>query len=327
MEYRKLGKTGFKVSALGFGASSLGGVFKPVEEEAAIRTVHAALDLGINFIDTAPFYGLTRSEVVLGKALKTVGRDRYVLATKVGRYGHRMEDFDFSAERVTRSVDESLQRLGCGHIDIIQVHDLEFGDITQILEETLPALRRVQKSGKVRFVGITALPLNHLVRVLEKAEADTLQSYCHYVLNDTSLMRVVGEFEKRDMGIISSAPLAMGLLTEQGPPKWHPAPKVLREAVAKASAYCREKGGDLSRLALQFSCANPRLHTCVVSTSNPDRIRKNVRTLEEPMDETLLAGVREILKPVDGVTWVQGRHENNDPEVVAAELAEKSAGK
>ena len=110
MEYRVLGKTGLKVSALGFGASSLGGgVFRAVEESEAIRAVHTALDLGINIIDVSPFYGYTRAETVLGKALQGIPRDRYYLTTKVGRYGDA--EFDFSAKRVTASIDESLSRM------------------------------------------------------------------------------------------------------------------------------------------------------------------------------------------------------------------------
>src|SRR5689334_11050355 len=106
MEYRELGKTGLKVSALGFGASSLGGVFRPITETDAIRTVNVALDGGINFIDVAPYYGLTKAETMLGKALRDISRDRYFLSTKVGRYGSEPKDFDFSAARVTRSIDE-----------------------------------------------------------------------------------------------------------------------------------------------------------------------------------------------------------------------------
>ena len=109
MKYRVLGKTGLKVSALSLAATSLGGgVFRDVEESEAIRTVHVALDLGINLIVVSPFYGITRAETVLGKALRGIPRDRDYLATKVGRYGD--QEFDFSANRVTASVDESLSR-------------------------------------------------------------------------------------------------------------------------------------------------------------------------------------------------------------------------
>src|ERR1700694_798461 len=100
MEYRILGKTGLKVSALSFGASSLGGVFKPVDESVAIRSVQTALALGINYIDVAPFYGLTKAETVLGKALRDIPRDTYSLATKIGRFGQA--EFDFSAARTYR---------------------------------------------------------------------------------------------------------------------------------------------------------------------------------------------------------------------------------
>src|ERR1700677_4166695 len=129
MEQRALGSTGLKISALSFGASSLGGVFRDITEAEAIRAVHVSIVMGINFIDVSPFYGLTKAETILGKALKSVPRDKYVLATKAGRYGHEPRDFDFSAERVTKSVDESLRRLGVGYIDIIHAHDIEFGNL------------------------------------------------------------------------------------------------------------------------------------------------------------------------------------------------------
>src|SRR6266571_5457070 len=148
MEYRKLGKTGWEVSVLGYGASPLGGVFGKISDQEGIRAVHTAVDLGINFIDVSPYYGLTKAETVLGKALATLPRDRYILATKVGRYG--ADDFDFSAARVTSSVDESLRRLQVEHIDLIQCHDIEFGSLDQIVHETLPALRKVREQGKVR---------------------------------------------------------------------------------------------------------------------------------------------------------------------------------
>jgi aryl-alcohol dehydrogenase-like predicted oxidoreductase len=184
MEYRTLGKTGLRVSALSFGASSLAGVFRPVAESEAIRSVHTALDLGINYIDVAPYYGLTKAETVLGKALDGVARDRYYLATKIGRYG--LAEFDFSAERTVRSVDESLQRMGVDYLDVIQVHDFEYDDPERVVQETIPALRRIRERGKVRFVGITGYPLKGFRTVLDQTEVDTILSYNHYSLNDTT---------------------------------------------------------------------------------------------------------------------------------------------
>jgi aryl-alcohol dehydrogenase-like predicted oxidoreductase len=309
MDYHQLGQTGLKVSVLSYGASSLGGVFHEIDEDEGIKTVHAALDLGINFIDVSPYYGLTKAETVLGKALKGIPRDRYYLATKVGRYGR--DQFDFSAERVAASVDESLARLGVDAIDLIQCHDIEFGSLDQIVEETLPALRKIQAQGKVRFVGITGLPLKVFARVLERAELDTILSYCHYELNDTSLAELIPVLQAKHIGIISASPLGMGLLTERGAPEWHPAPAEIKEACAQAAAYCRRQGVDIAQLAIQFSLSNPDIATTLVSTANPQNIIKNVEWLETPLDQALLAQVQAILAPIKNQTWPSGRLENN----------------
>ena len=228
MEYRTLGKTGLKVSALSFGASSLGGVFKPVDESVAIRTVHTALESGINFIDVSPFYGYTKAEEVLGKALKGVPRDRYFLATKVGRYGDA--EFDFSAKRSAASIDESLQRLGIDYVDIIQSHDNEYGVLNQVVNETIPALRQIQKQGKARFVGITGYPLKIFDTILSSTEVDTILSYNHYSLNDTTLAGLLPWLREKGVGIINASPVSQGLLTNHELPAWHPAPEDVRKA-------------------------------------------------------------------------------------------------
>ncbi len=312
MEYRVLGKTGLKVSVLSYGASSLGSVFRRVTEADGIRAVHAALDLGINFIDVSPFYGLTVAETVLGKALKGVPRDKYFLATKVGRYGYKMEDFDFSARRVTASVDESLARLGVDVIDVIQCHDIEFGSLDQIVEETIPALRRLQEQGKVRFVGITGLPLKIFTYVADRAEIDTILSYCRYELNDTGLADLAPYLQAKNIGIINASPLGMGLLTQKGGPDWHPAANKIKQACAQAAEYCAGHGVDIAQLAIQFSLANPDFATTLVGTASAENIEHNIKWLETPIDQELLAGVLKILQPIHNQTWPSGRPENND---------------
>lgn len=293
-----------RVSALSLGGSQLGGGFGPVPQVDADRTVRTAFDLGINYVDTSPYYGLTEAERVLGEALRGIPRDRYFLATKVGRYGDA--EFDFSAARVVRSVDESLARLGLEYVDLIQCHDIEFGSAEQIVEETIPALRKVQRQGKVRFVGITGLPLAVLRAVGERIEVDCVLSYCHYCLNDTSLTEILPFLEARGVGIINAAPLSMGLLTGKRLPQWHPAPAVLREACRRAYEFCEERGASLPRVALQFSLANPAVHTTVVGTANPEEVRRNVEWASQPPDEELLAGIRGILTPVMNLTWPSG---------------------
>lgn len=311
MEYRSLGRTGLKVSALSFGGSSLGSVFRPVEEAEGIRAVCAAVDHGVNFIDTSPCYGVTVAETVLGKALARIPRHRYYLATKAGRYGYKPGDNDFSARRVTEGVDASLRRLNVDYVDLIQAHDIEFGELDQIIEETIPALRKVQQQGKARFVGITGLPFKAFRYVMDRADVDVIQSYCHYCLNDTSLLDMLPSLQSRNVGVISSAPLAMRLLTLDGPPSWHPAPADVRAACMAAARHCQSKGADVARLALQFAVANPDVHTVVVGSASAERMMENIRHAEAPMDEALLNEVRQILRPAMNKTWTQGRPENN----------------
>ena len=308
MDYRKLGNTGLDVSVLSYGASPLGSVFRNVDESVGIETVHSAIDLGINFIDVSPYYGLTLAETVLGKALKELPRDAYYLATKVGRYGDA--EFDFSAERITKSVDESLARLNVDYIDVIQCHDIEFGSLDQVVNETLSALEKVREQGKVGFIGITGLPLNAFRYVIDRGEVDTILSYCHYSLNDTSLLDLIPYLQNKGVGIISASPLSMRLLTEHGPPDWHPAPKDIQEVCAKAADHCKQKGVDIAQLAVQFALANKDIATTLVGTANPENLKKNVEWASMALDEGLLAEVQEILLPIHNKTWPSGLVEN-----------------
>lgn len=311
MLYRSLGATGLKLSVLGFGSSPLGGVFASIDEEEGKRAVRAALDLGVNFFDASPFYGMTRAEKVLGDALADVPRDCYLLATKVGRYGNDPRDFDFSARRIRSSIDESLRRLRVEYVDIVQCHDIEFGDLNQIVEEAIPALRREVEAGKVRYIGITGLPLRIFPAIIERAPVDTALSYCHYALNDTSLEQLIPYLRQHKIGVINAAPLSMGLLTDGGVPAWHPAPAEVRGCCARAAAHCRERGIDIAQLAIQFAVANPAIETTLVGISSAEEIARNVRWACERPDPAVLAEVLEILAPIHNRTWPSGRPENN----------------
>jgi L-galactose dehydrogenase len=308
MRYRRLGKTGLEVSILGFGGSPLGGVFGEVDADECVRTVHEALDAGINYFDVAPFYGLTRAESMLGLCLAGVPRERFLLSTKVGRYGQA--DFDFSAARVTRGVEESLERLGVETIDLLVCHDIEYGSLDQIVEETLPALRKIQETGKVRFLGISGLPLQVFRTVSARTELDFILSYCHYSLNDTSLESLLPMLRERGVGVINASALGMGLLTDRPLPDWHPAPLEMRAAASAALAYCREHGVDLAQIGLQFALDNPEIATTFVGITDRATLTRNLAALESPLDPEILRNVQEILSPIHNLTWPSGRPEN-----------------
>jgi L-galactose dehydrogenase len=301
MIYRTLGKTGLSVSILGFGGSPLGSVFRPIDPAEAVRTVRASIDEGINFFDTSPFYGLTAAETVLGKALDGVRRDRFYLATKVGRYNER--EFDFSAERVTRSVDESLKRLRVEYVDLIQCHDIEYTKLDQIVDETLPALRKLQANGKARFIGITAYPLKVFEYVLSRTAVDCVLTYCHYSLNNTSLRRLLPLLVRNGTGIINAAALSMGLLTDQGPPAWHPAPLEIKLTCKQAAEFCRTRGKNIAELALEFALMQPEICTTLVGMATVDELKHNLKALVTLPDTALVREVQQMLAPIRNKTW------------------------
>ncbi len=312
MEYREIGKTGMKVSALSFGASSLGGVFHNIDEGRAVDAVYTAIDCGMNFIDVSPYYGHYKAETVLGKALKNIDRSKYYLSTKVGRYGKDGKNtWDYSAKRVTDSVYESMERLNIDHIDLINVHDIEFADrfysLDMIVEETLPALVELKQKGVVSHVGITDLQLPNIKYVIDHVAPGTVESvlcFCHYCLNDDAIADYLDYFEERGIGVINASPLSMGLLSQRGVPDWHPAPKPLVEVCKRAAEYCNEVGYPIEKLAMQYSVGNPRVTTTLFSSANPDNVRKNVQWVEEcEAPAEIVSKVREIIGDQMRVSW------------------------
>lgn len=309
VQRRQLGNTGFEVSVLGLGAANLGGVYGPVDEGTAIATVHRAFDLGVNLFDAAPYYGDTRAETVLGKALRGLPRQDFVLATKAGRYGP--DRFDFSPARIRRSLDESLQRLGTGYVDVFQLHDVEFGDLDRILDESVAELHALRDRGKVRAIGITGMPLAIFRRALQRGtQLDVALSYCHATLFDQTLLDLLPALAQAGVGVLNASPAAMGLLSSHGPQPWHPAGPGLRACCAAAAAHCRRRDVELATLAVQFSTALPGIAATLCGTASPAEIEANVAAVAAPPDHGLLAEVLAILTPIRNQTWPQGRPEN-----------------
>lgn len=307
MEYRDLGKTGLRVPVLSFGASSLGGVFHSIKENDALKSVFTAVENGLNFIDVSPYYGHYKAETVLGKALKELQRDSFILSTKVGRYGKDgVNTWDYSAKRAKESVYESMERLNIDYIDLINVHDIEFADLHQVVNETLPVLVELREKGIVGHVGITDLQLENLKWVIENSEQGVVESvlnFCHYSLNDDKLSDFLDFFEERGIGVINASPFSMGLLTQRGIPDWHPAPKLLVEACKRAAEYCSEQGYPIEKLAIQYSVSNPRIPTTLFSSANPESVLKNIKYIEEPIDWDLVKKVKEIIGDQQRVSW------------------------
>lgn len=310
MQRRLLGKTGLQLPILGFGASSLGQEFRNVTLDEALQSVRVALDCGLNFIDTSPFYGRGMSEVLLGIALRDVPRDSYTLCTKLGRYD--LEHFDFSAKRVAESVDVSLHRLGTDHLDIVLCHDIEFVEMQQIVEETLPALRKVQQQGKVRFIGFSGYPQKIFRFICDQTSVDCVLSYNQYTLQNTRFAdETIPYLNQKDIGSLNAGPFSARLLTNAPLPKWLKEPEPVKAAARKAAEHCVKRGSDIAKLAVQFSCANPEIATTIAGSANPANIRNWAKWIAEPIDQQLLAEVLEIFRPVKNIGHTEGLPQNN----------------
>ena len=307
MQYNTLGKTGLRVSQLAFGGSSLGGVFRKIDEKEAIRTVYTALDHGINLIDTAPAYGDLKAETVLGKALKQIPRDRYFLSTKTGKYSTK--DFDYSYQRIIEEVENSMKRLHVDYIDILHLHDFEFREgihREQALSEGYRALVDLREAGKIGHMGIGIYPVDWILDIIKSHELQAFICHNHHTLSDNRLLELLPEVEAQNLGLINAAPMGMGLLTSRGPASWHPVKEEDMHVFEDAVAFCRRQGIPIEKLALQYSIHHELIPTTLVSTADPKEILQNITWASEELDWDLVDEIQEILEPVMNKDWIVG---------------------
>ncbi len=299
------------VSPLSLGTAGLGGVYGACDEAASIRTVHRAFELGVNCFDSSPYYGSTRSETILGRALRELPREQLVVMTKCGRYGQA--DFDFSPARIRDSLERSLERLGLETLDVFFLHDVEFGDLDRILDESLAELLEHKRSGRVRAIGITGLPLRIFRRALElRAPIDAILSYCRLTLLDDALRELLPELAAAGIGVVNGSPTAMGLLSGKGPQDWHPAGAGIRAAARQAAAACAARGRELGALAFQWCAQQAGPATTLCGAVVAEELEQSLQAAMAPIDAALLDFVQSALRPVHRLRWQQGRDENQD---------------
>jgi len=305
MKYRKLGRTGFNVSILSYGGSSLGSLFRNIVEQEGIDTVHNAYYSGINYFDCSPFYGITEAERIMGRALKDIPRDKYYLSTKAGRFN--WHEFDFSFNRIIRSAEESMKRLNVDYLDILNLHDIEFNNglyFNQAIDEGIPALQKLKEQGKIRFFGIATYSLPLIRKVIELHDIDVVMNHNLFTLNDTRLLDLLPLIKSKNIGLINAAPLSSGLLSSRGVASWHPAGDEDKAIINKAIEFCKEKGTSIEKLAVQFAISRKDIPTTLISTANPNRIKMNAGYTDESLDLNLVEQVREILEPIQNKDWV-----------------------
>jgi aryl-alcohol dehydrogenase-like predicted oxidoreductase len=307
---RQLGVTDLHLSSLGYGASSIGAEFGQRDWNAALDSVRTAIEVGINFIDTAAYYGRGMSEMLLGQILPEFPRDQYVLSTKLGRYAPN--HFDFSAKRVAESIDVSLERMRLDYLDMVFCHDIEYGDLNQIIDETLPALQRQVAKGKVRYIGVSGYPMKNFERIIPTGLVDCVITYNHYTLQNDMALRLLPIAEQYQVGVINAAPFSARLLSSLPLPPWHKATPDVRATAAQAADLCKQAGTSIEKLAVQYSVAHPGFARSLVGIARSNEVAQLAEWIREPIDQELVDKVQSVLKPIRNWYYVEGRPENND---------------
>lgn len=306
MLYRKLGQTGLEVSVLSQGGAAFGQQYGPISLAQAADCVHAAIDAGINLIDTSAYYGKGRSEEMLGEILQNGLRNKVYLCTKAGRLD--FAEFDFTPAGMEKCLDGSLKRLRTDAVDILIAHDIEFAtDFEAVFTETADVLHKLKRKGKCRFIGMSGYPLSLLCRAIERCDLDVVISYAHFTLqNQRLLTELLPVAEEYGVGILNGSPLCLGLLTNQGPPPWHPGSDQLKSVARQAAEYCKQRGVDIAFLGMRYCFTEERIPSTITGAPRKEELLMNLRALTTPIDPQLVAEVQAILQPVMNETWPSG---------------------
>jgi L-galactose dehydrogenase len=311
MRYNRLGQTDLSVSVVSLGTAPLGGVFGSFDELEGMSVVHHALELGINFFDSSPYYGLGAAERRLGMALKG-RRDEVIIGTKAGRYGDN--EFDFTPQRIRKSVHASLIALQTDYVDILQLHDIDYGDLDVIFDDGYAELLSLKSEGKCRYIGMTAYPLKTLARAVTETELDVVLSYAHHTLLNQELAdHLLPLCDGRGVGVINAAAVSLGLLTQTGPTIDVLAGADIQFAAQRARDICGRRDVDIAFLANQFSIQRSIAATTLIGTVKPDHLQSAVDAADTSIDEKLLAEVLAATRDVHNTSWITGRPENNGP--------------
>ena len=310
MIYTTLGKTGLKVSKMGFGCAPLGNEYGNFDKTEGIRAVHIAIDAGINFFDKSPYYGRTLSETRLGEALRGK-RDKVILATKGGRLDRELESgFDFTYDRIIRMCEECLQRLQTDYLDVHQLHDIEFGKKEVIVEAGIRALHDLKEQGKVCSIGVTGYLVRLLHEMAETQELDVTLSYAHGNLMNQMMDEILVPVGKeKGMGLINASVTHLGILTHQGPQDWHPAPEVIKVKRRELARFCEAWGASLPELAIQFALANEQVDVTLLGTKTVADLEASLPLIDKPIDQELLTNVEGLIESVKNMSWSSGYEE------------------
>jgi D-threo-aldose 1-dehydrogenase len=316
---REIGRTGLHVTELGLGCATLGGSRIAVARQAAEAIVDAAWEVGVRYVDTAPFYGVGQAERAVGDALRERPRDAWVLSTKVGRLlrpnptgthadGRRHPlpfdpVYDYSYDGIMRSFEDSLQRLGLARIDILYVHDIgayqhgpeaHQGLMRTLRDSGYRALETLRASGAVRAIGIGVNEREVLLEAMEWGQWDAFLLAGRYtLLEQAPLDDLLPRCVAAGTSIVVGGPLNSGILAGRDTWNYAPAPREVIARVKAISAICDSHQVPLAAAALQFPLAHPAVAAIIPGPRNPDEFNANLALLRHPIPAALWSDLRQ----------------------------------
>lgn len=297
-----LGKSNLVVTRLGLGGGPLAGLFSDVAESQAVSTIRRAHQVGVKLFDTAPLYGLGKSETRMGKGLQGANRDSYVLATKVGRMlvpdetaaqGEYINtppvraDFDYSYDAVMRSHEASLRRLNLERLDILHIHDPD-DHWEDVMRGAYPALHKLREQGAIRAISAGMNQPEMLTRFAQEADFDCfLLASCYTLLVHTALPELFPVCLRKRIGVIIGAPYNSGILAMGAQPgarfSYKPAPPDILERVRKIEETCAAHKVPLKAAALQFPLGHAAVAAIIPGSRSETELEENVRMTAFPI--------------------------------------------
>lgn len=309
-DLRILPRADVTVTALGLGTAPIGGLYAPVDREAAVATIRRALDAGLRQVDTAPLYGLGRAEEMVGEALRGRGRDGYVVSTKAGRLIRPLEPgetayapefvdlprvtqrWDFSADGVRTSLTESLERIGIHAVDILLLHDPDDHELPAV-ETGFPALRELREQGIVRAIGAGMNQAEMLARFVRRVDLDVVLLAGRYTLLDQrGLDELLPLCHDVGVGVIVGGVYNSGLLADPRPGgrfDYQAAPADLVERARALDEVCAGYGVPLKAVALRFPFGHPAVVSVLVGARSPAELDENLAMFAHPVPAALWA--------------------------------------
>lgn len=309
MRYKQFGKTDMNVSVVGLGAWELGGNWGPIEKENALKILNLAYDNGVNFFDTAPAYGLGKSEEAVGEFLKGKNREKIYIATKCGLEWDskgRIRN-NLKRDRVLKEIDDSLKRLNTDYIDLYQLH---WPDPNTPLEETAEALQIILESKKARYIGVSNFSESQIETLIKYVDIVSTQDYYNMLVRDVE-RKLFPVVRKYNLTVIPYSPLAKGLLTGKISKDFVPSkndPRAMDEIfrnrdlflkniekVEKLKILSNRIGRSLSQIAINWLLYNKEVSTVIAGSKNERHVLENIEAGDWELSEDIYLKIEEII--------------------------------